>query len=149
MINTQHKLSVRRQCEELDLHRSYAQYEPQPQGDDTTMAKSDRRDLSAVSGVWISPYHSAAASDLWPSGEPQKGFEDHAGMGLQAIYSKPCTTQRNLEHSIYPYLLRDMNITYPHQVWQTDITYVRTPHGFICTSMHLLMCIVEQLWDGA
>ena len=54
-------------------------------------------------------------------------------MGLQAIYPK-----RNLskpgegsEHKIYPYLLRNLSIARPNQVWCTDITYIRLKHGFI------------------
>ena len=50
---------------------------------------------------------------------------------IQAIYPKPCTTKRNPAHAVFPYLLRGMEIHHPHQVWQTDITYIRTPHGFM------------------
>lgn len=54
-------------------------------------------------------------------------------MGLEAIYPRP---RRNLslpdkEHKIYPYLLRGVIITRPHQVWSTDITYIRMHHGWV------------------
>ena len=52
-------------------------------------------------------------------------------LNLKAIYPCPRTTQRNREHSVFPYLLKDFNITKPHQVWQVDITYLRTDAGFI------------------
>lgn len=52
-------------------------------------------------------------------------------MGLEAIYPKPRTTQRGAGHKIYPYLLRDLTITRPDQVWGADITYVPLRHGFL------------------
>ena len=45
-------------------------------------------------------------------------------MGLEAIYPKPRTTVRCPEHKIYPYLLRNVEIVRPNQVWSTDITYM-------------------------
>ncbi len=52
-------------------------------------------------------------------------------MGIEAIYPKPKTTVRTLGHKIYPYLLRNMKILRPDQVWSTDITYIPMRHGFL------------------
>jgi len=52
-------------------------------------------------------------------------------MGLQAIYPKHKTTVANPGHTLYPYLLRDFEITGPNQVWSADITYVPIQHGFM------------------
>jgi putative transposase len=52
-------------------------------------------------------------------------------MGLQAIYPRPRTSTPNPEHKVYPYLLRDVAVTRPNQVWATDITYVPMAHGFM------------------
>ena len=52
-------------------------------------------------------------------------------LGFKAIYTMPKTTQRNYEHKVYPYLLRDLEITRVNQVWSTDITYIPTGKGFI------------------
>lgn len=52
-------------------------------------------------------------------------------MGLEAIYPKPKTTHRNQDHKVYPYLLGDIEITRPDQVWSTDITYVPMQRGFM------------------
>jgi putative transposase len=52
-------------------------------------------------------------------------------MGLQAIYPKRRTTSPAAGHRIYPYLLRDLEIRRPDQVWATDITYVPMRHGFL------------------
>lgn len=52
-------------------------------------------------------------------------------MGLEAIYPKPKLSQTHPEHRVYPYLLRDLRIVRPNQVWSTDITYIRLLHGFL------------------
>ena len=52
-------------------------------------------------------------------------------MGIQGVGPKPGTSQRNKEHKVYPYLLRNYEITGPNQVWSTDITYCPMPQGFM------------------
>lgn len=52
-------------------------------------------------------------------------------MGLEAIYPKPHLSKPAPGHRIYPYLLRNVKIERPNQVWSTDITYVRLRGGFI------------------
>jgi putative transposase len=52
-------------------------------------------------------------------------------MGIEAIYAKPKTSQPGPGHQIYPYLLRDVVVTGPDQVWCLDITYVPMARGFL------------------
>ena len=52
-------------------------------------------------------------------------------MGLEAIYPRRRTTQPGVGHKIYPYLLRNVEITRPDQVWSSDITYVPMRHGYL------------------
>jgi putative transposase len=52
-------------------------------------------------------------------------------MGLVSVAPKPNTSKRNKEHKIYPYLLRNLVIDCPNQVWCTDITYIRMQGGFV------------------
>ncbi len=52
-------------------------------------------------------------------------------MGLESVAPKPNTSKRRKEHKVYPYLLRKKSITDPGQVWCSDITYIRMPHGFV------------------
>jgi len=59
-------------------------------------------------------------------------------MGLMAIYPKKNLSKANLEHKIYPYLLRNMAVIRCNQVWSTDITYIRLQHGFV-----YLMAIID------
>src|SRR5437867_3263768 len=52
-------------------------------------------------------------------------------MGIEAIYAKPKTSLPAPGHQIYPYLLRDLEVTGPDQVWCADITYVPMARGFM------------------
>ena len=52
-------------------------------------------------------------------------------MGIMAIYPKHRTTRAAAGHKIYPYLLRNVAIERPNQVWSSDITYVPMRHGFV------------------
>src|SRR5436853_271621 len=52
-------------------------------------------------------------------------------MGLEAIYPKPRTTVAGRGHKVYPYLLRNLEITRPNQVWSADITYVPLRSGYL------------------
>jgi len=54
-------------------------------------------------------------------------------MGLEAVYPKPNLSKPAEGHKIYPYLLRDVVVEFPNQVWSTDITYIPMANGFcIC-----------------
>jgi putative transposase len=52
-------------------------------------------------------------------------------LGLCAIYPKPKLSQKNSDHTVYPYLLKDVKIEYINQVWSTDITYIRVNGAFV------------------
>jgi putative transposase len=52
-------------------------------------------------------------------------------MGIRAVYRRPRTTKPAPGHKVYPYLLRDLKITRPDQVWAADITYIPMARGFL------------------
>lgn len=52
-------------------------------------------------------------------------------MGIEALYPKPKLSFNNKPHLIFPYLLNDLVIVKPNQVWSADITYIRMKDGFL------------------
>lgn len=44
---------------------------------------------------------------------------------------------RDLATYIYPYLLRNLKVTQPNEVWQTDITYIPMFRGFIYLAVRI------------
>jgi putative transposase len=51
-------------------------------------------------------------------------------MGIQALIPKRNLSKHNKDHHIFPYLLRNIDITETDQVWSTDITYIPMYKGF-------------------
>ena len=51
-------------------------------------------------------------------------------MGVAAIYRRPNTSKPEPGHKIYPYLLRNVPILRPNQVWAIDITYIPMVRAF-------------------
>ena len=52
-------------------------------------------------------------------------------MGIEALYRRPNTSKPAPGHKIYPYLLRNLAMTRPNQVWAMDITYIPMARGFV------------------
>ena len=62
-----------------------------------------------------------------------------AKMGLEAIYKRPRTSRPHPQHPVYPYLLRNMQVDRPNQVWCADITFMPVRNGFL-----YLVAIMER-----
>lgn len=52
-------------------------------------------------------------------------------MGIEAICPKKNLSKSNKEHLIYLYLLNEINVSYPNQIWGTDITYIKVGKSFV------------------
>ena len=127
-------LSVARQCEMMELNRSSLYYEPKPMKayDLKIMNRIDEiyTDISSTYGYRF--MHAQLVEDGYKIGI-NKVNKLMNMMGIQAIFPKKrkLTSIKNHEHKIYPYLLKDIEITKPNQVWSGDITYIRTAKGFM------------------
>ncbi len=119
-----HKISVARQCELLVLSRSsyYYQYKPVSEHAEQLMRLIDER-------YTLHPQEGSRRIMRWLARQGHDVTRDQvrylmARMGLRAIYPKPNTSAKSRqEHKIYPYLLDDVCVYYPNQVWCSDITY--------------------------
>jgi putative transposase len=131
MIDRKHRLPVVQQCQILELSRSSVYYVPQPvsAADLALMRQIDEmhlqypfagsrmlRDILQLNGVAIGRKH---VSTLMRR------------MGIEAIYQRPRTTTPHPGHKVFPYLLRNRQITAPNQVWAMDITYIPMRRGFV------------------
>lgn len=72
-------------------------------------------------------------------------------MGLAALYPGPNLSKRHAAQQRYPYLLRDLPITQPNQVWGIDITYIRLRQGWLYLvaildwfSRYVVSCQLDQ-----
>jgi putative transposase len=52
-------------------------------------------------------------------------------MGIEAVYPKPNLSKNDKPHPVYPYLLKDLEITKSNQVWGTDITYIKVKNDWL------------------
>src|SRR5450830_26815 len=131
MIDRQHDLSITKQAKALNISRGSVYYLPRPvsAADLAVMRRMDElhlelpfagsrmlRDLLNAEGVVIGRRHVATLMKR---------------MGIEALYRKPNTSKPAPGHKIYPYLLRNMPVIRPNQVWAMDITYVPMARGFV------------------
>lgn len=124
-------VSVRRQCELLDLSRSGFYYEPLP------INAEAQELLNEIDTVYMKyPFYGSRRMacelrELGFSVGRKRTARLMRLMGLEAIFPKRNTSKPHPGHLIYPYLLRGLNITRTNQVWSMDITYIRLKHGFV------------------
>lgn len=131
MIEADSAISIRRQCELLGLNR--ASYYYAPAGETALnlelMRKIDEQYLVTPFYGWLRM--TAHLRRLKYAVNPKRVRRLMRLMGLEAVYPKPRTTVVDSEHRIYPYLLRDLAVERPNQVWSADITYVPMACGFM------------------
>ena len=125
------KLSLSRQCRLLKLNRSTVYYKKQPIKpiDLRLMQLIDNQYLKTPS--WGSRSMRNHLRRLGYKVNRKKVQRLMRLMGLQAIYPKPKTSRPHPQNKVYPYLLRNLKIDRPNQVWAADITYIPMNRGFM------------------
>jgi putative transposase len=131
MIDRSHDLPVTWQAKLLSISRGSIYYKPRAVSvaDLSVMRRIDElhlnhpfagsrmlRDLLVGEGIAIGRRHVATLMKR---------------MGIEAIYRRPNTSRPAPGHKIYSYLLRNLAIERPNQVWAMDITYIPMARGFV------------------
>ena len=134
MIDKAHDLPVVRQVQLLELSRSSVYYQARP------TSENDLKLMRRIDELHLE--HPFAGARMLRDMLKLEGHEigrKHVGtlmkkLDIQAIYRKANTSRRNQAHRIYPYLLRDLAIERPNQVWAMDTTYIPMRRGFVYLS---------------
>lgn len=124
-------MSIEKQCDLLGLSRSSYYYQPYGESSENLAL------MRAIDKLYTKyPFYGARrlSVNLPIAFQPvniKKVRRLMKMMGIVAIYPKPNLSMPDLEHKIYPYLLRGIKIERVNQVWSTDITYVPMEQGFL------------------
>jgi putative transposase len=124
-------LSIRRQCTLLGVARSSVYRLPRPANDDDLLTM---RLIDELFTAW--PFLGSRRIAIMLR---EKGYSINRKrvqrlmrkMGIAALGPKPRTTKPTPGHKIFPYLLRNLVIDRPSQVWAADITYIPIGRGFL------------------
>lgn len=125
-------LSIRRQCQLLNIHRSQLYYEPVPESAENLelMRLIDEQHLQRP--TWGSRNMTLYLSKRTDQPVNRKRTQRlMRRMGLEGMAPGPSTSRRHASHQVYPYLLRDLIVERPNQVWCSDITYIPLRRGFL------------------
>ena len=127
------ELSLHFQTKLLDISRSRFYYQPAP------VSPDDIRIMNLVDKVFTDcPFYGSRKITAELKQTHQERINRKRvqrlmrAMGIEAIYPKPKKglSDPSQEHKKYPYLLKNLPIVRPNQVWSTDVTYIRLKDGF-------------------
>lgn len=131
LVDNQHELSIRKQCELLSIHRGGLYYAPKGESEENlqimrimdehylehpTEGVISMKDLLFTLGFLVNHKRVRRLLRL---------------MGLMAIYPKRNLSKLGLKKYIHPYLLKGLKITHPNQVWAIDVSYLPMKNGFL------------------
>ena len=123
LVEIHAQISIKRQCELLDLPRSVYYYQP------ATETAYNLELMRHIDEQYMrTPYYGVGM--MYGYLRRRLGYQVNVKrvrrlyrkMGLEAIYPKPNLSKPNPDHKVYPYLLRNLAIERVNQVWSTDIT---------------------------
>jgi putative transposase len=137
------QLSLRAQCKLLNVARATLDYTPVPESEE------DRQLMRLMDEIYlIDPCIGTRrlvgllGRDYGLLVNRKRLQRLRRKMGLETIWCRPRNTSNpDKSHRKYPYLLRNLEVTRPNQVWCADITYVPMPHG------HAYLCVVMDWYS--
>jgi putative transposase len=124
-------ISLRRQCDLLDLPRSTAYYTPIPESQENLDL------MKEIDAIYLD--NPSYGSRTIATALANTGWEVNRKrvqrlmrlMSIAGVTPKRNTSKPGPGHRVFPYLLRNVAISHPDQVWSTDITYVPLRNGFV------------------
>jgi len=131
MIDRRHDLSIARQAAVLGISRGSVYYLPRP------LSAADLALMRRIDELHLNyPFAGSRMLQGLLRAEGYRVGRRHVAtlmkkMGIEALYRRPNTSKPAPGHKIYPYLLRNLPITRPNQVWAMDITYIPMARGFV------------------
>jgi putative transposase len=131
LIDREANMPISTQCQLLGLSRSSAYYQPRP------VSASDLALMRRLDELHLEhPFRGSRKFTRLLKDEGRPVGRRHVTplmqrMGIEAIYRKPRTSLPDQAHKIYPYLLSQVVIERPNQVWAADITYLPMACGFV------------------
>jgi putative transposase len=125
------KMSIRAQCKLLGINRSGLYYIDRPESE-YNLELMNLIDVKFTEDptMGVPTMTEYLRKDMGKKCGPKRVRKLMRKMGLAPMYPKPRTSIPNKAHEIYPYLLNDVELERPNQVWSSDITYIRLKHGF-------------------
>lgn len=131
MVQPGHEaLSVRAQCELLQLARSGLYYQP------VEVSTEELALMRRIDELYlVRPYYGSRRMTVALQQEGQEVNRKRVQrlmrvMGLEGMAPGPHTSRPHPEHPVFPYLLKGVDIVRPDMVWAADITYVPLAHGW-------------------
>ncbi|MCK0192717.1 IS3 family transposase [Arenibacter sp. F20364] len=155
VVRSHPRLSLVQQCELLGIHRSGLYYRPKSE------SRLNLRLMKEIDAHFLEhPYYGVERMtdylnlDMGYRVNVKRIRRLYKIMGLQTIYRKPRTTIRDPKSYKFPYLLKNLPVERPDQVWQTDITYIPMFRGFMymnaiidAYSRKILNCSISNSMD--
>jgi putative transposase len=132
------ELSMRKQCELVGVARSTVTYKPVEEDPEDIRVKRLLDEIYMIDPCLGSRrLVTVLERDHGVKTERKRVGRLRREMGQETIWCKPRTSIPDDGHRKYPYLLRNLAIDRPDQVWCADITYVPMPrgHAYLCAVM--------------
>lgn len=132
LVSSDLKLSIVQQCKVLEIHRSGIYFKPKQE------SVLNLRLMRLIDEKFMDcPFYGVPRMTTWLREDMgyvinhKRIARLYQKMGIQTIFPKKQLSKRNKAHPIYPYLLKDLKIERPNQVWEMDITYIPLWRGFM------------------
>jgi len=131
LVDNQHEMSIRNQCDLLSVHRSGLYYAPKGE-------KSENLEIMRIMDEHYLKHPTEGVIRMQDMLFALGFVVNHKRvrrllrlMGLMAIYPKRNLSKLGLKKYIHPYLLKGLDINRPNMVWAIDVTYIPMKNGFL------------------